>query len=276
MTYKIISIPQRTDEWYEFRKGKIGASMASAILGIDPWKSKLQLWEDIILDRKTPVTAAMQKGIDLEDTALRTFNHYFAESPFSPAVIQCSGHPEIIASLDGFNGKYHVELKITTKTGIPENYYAQLQHQMMVLGTDYCYYYASPDGMSGKFSRVEREESFIHNLLQQELLFIQSLVDYKAPEPSNRDEVSLNDPEMIEMANQYLEIVQRQEDLEMEKSSLRQKLINGCTHSSNKVGKVHIKKVIRKGIVDYAKIVEEYKIDQEKYRKNSIESWRIS
>lgn len=272
--YRIIDLEQRTPEWHAFRKGKIGASMAAAILGIDPWKTKLQLWEDIILERSTKVTEAMQRGIDLEDTALRYFNTN-KHPPFKPAVIQMIDYPQIFASLDGFSGNYHVEIKITKKQGLPQNYYAQLQHQMMVLGSNFCYYFASENG-SGNAEIVKRDEKFIQNLLFEELAFQASLIDYRPPEPCERDEVQINDPGALRNAQRYQELTLSIESSEKERKEIRERLLNTCKHNITKIGNLKISKVVSRGRVDYQKLVEEYEItDTERFRGNPIESWRI-
>ncbi len=229
MKYTIIDIPQRSKEWFDLKRGRIGMSMCGSILGVNPWRTRLQLWEDIILNRETQITPAMQKGIDLEPLALETFNKMVPYPPsFQPMVVQSIEYPEIIASLDGWNGETHVEIKITSKKEIPDHYYAQVQGQMMVLGTKSCWYFASPDGIVGQPIHVVRNENYIRNLLAQILLFIGSLVDFRPPEPCNRDEVEISDSNLVSLSLEYRNLERQIDDLVQRKESIRKDIISQC------------------------------------------------
>ncbi len=50
---RFVDLIQGTPEWHEFRRFKIGSSMAASIRGVG-FKTPLQLFEDIIEDRQTP------------------------------------------------------------------------------------------------------------------------------------------------------------------------------------------------------------------------------
>src|SRR5580765_1008443 len=102
--YTIITGPesiQGSEEWLQFRRNKIGASMAAAILGIDPWTTRLQLWEEIVYLQRKPVTAAMQRGKDLEGKAREWLSNLMG-TKYEAAVLSSNEYPGIIASLDGF------------------------------------------------------------------------------------------------------------------------------------------------------------------------------
>jgi len=62
---RFVDLVQGTPEWKEFRKGKIGSSMAASIRGIG-FKTPLQLFEDVMEDRETPDNEAMRRGRDME------------------------------------------------------------------------------------------------------------------------------------------------------------------------------------------------------------------
>lgn len=257
--------------------------MAAAILGIDPWKTKLQLWEQIILDKETPVTEAMQRGTDLEEKALKWFNEKLAFLNFRPVVVQSLSFPNLIASLDGWNGSVSLEIKcpspekhqhfVKTKE-VPPHYWAQIQHQLMVTGSSYAYY-LSFDGEDGDITSVERDESFIQNLRSQELAFLASLSDFRPPEPCDRDEVSIDDPRAVELSRRFVQVQGQIEMLQDELEQLRKELIASCTHNSNRIGPLRLRRVLRKGNIDYASIQELQGMDLEPYRKSPIESWRI-
>ena len=47
-------------EWMDMRKSGIGGSDASAILGLSPWKSPMDIW----LDKKEFLSLKMPRGVD--------------------------------------------------------------------------------------------------------------------------------------------------------------------------------------------------------------------
>src|ERR1043165_6024764 len=137
---KIIPVKQGTPEWHEFRKDKIGASLASVIMGVCPWKTPLQLYNEMkgIIDQ-APTSAFMERGIEMEAQARSQFE-YLKGKTFPSIVVQDDHLPWMIASLDGWNEeeKCLVEIKcpgmkahqIALRGQVPDHYYPQLQHQM--------------------------------------------------------------------------------------------------------------------------------------------------
>ena len=98
-----IKIKQRTPEWFERKKGKIGSSDIATIMGINPWKSSLELYEEIKgLRLPKDANDAMQRGIDLEEEALIEVIQKL-QIPFSPTCFESDANPRLIASLDGAN-----------------------------------------------------------------------------------------------------------------------------------------------------------------------------
>jgi putative phage-type endonuclease len=275
----LVPLEQRSQEWISFREGKIGASDAPAIMGVSPWKTKLQLWEEKILGTKKASTPSMERGTKYEPEALAWFNSQVKDL-FTPETYQHGIHHDIIASLDGFNGEVNVELKIPSKfsSDFPEHYMPQLQHQMMVLGTDFTWYAEySPDLRKGWYAKIERDDDYIHELLASELAFLASLIDLRAPEPSDKDWAQIDDPELLLASKGYKHISYQIDELERQKDELKKKLIGSGNNNRMRCGELKIQKIYRKGNLDYAKMIEDYKITgYERYRKESIETWRIT
>lgn len=275
----LIECKQRSQDWFKFREGKIGASDASAIMGINPWVTKLQCWEEKVLGKKKAVTRAMERGIKYEPEALAWFNQEVGNL-FTPQTFQHEDHPDLIASLDGWNDEVHVEIKTPGKfsTSVPDYYFPQIQHQMMVMGTPYGWYVEyQPDLKTGWYVKVPRDDYYIHDLLAEELVFLASMIDMRAPEPSDKDWVTIVDPRLIMAAVEYKEAALEIKILEEKQKELRKILLAGVTSSRSKCGTAKIQHIWSKGTIDYKKFMEDYKItDQEKYRKDRIEKWVIS
>ena len=94
---------QRSEEWLNFRKDKIGGSDAPIVMGISPWMSPKQLWEEKkgIRSSRT-MTEAMKRGVEQESQAIKYIEKLTGIS-FKPDVKIYKGNQKIIASLDGIN-----------------------------------------------------------------------------------------------------------------------------------------------------------------------------
>lgn len=282
---RIIPLDQNTKEWLEFRKTRIGASDASSIMGENIWKTKYQLWEEKITPfHETPVTAAMQRGIDLEPVARQAF---IAQTgvPIEKMTVQHDEYDWMIASLDGINTdhKVIVEIKcpglkdhgVAIEGNIPLKYYAQVQHQLAVTGYDLAYYY-SFDGKYGVVVDVERNEEYIAALINAEKAFMECLRTMTPPDKMSREYVEMEDnEEWIETAQAYLEAEEKLLKWEQEVKELRSKLEDIAGGSNASGAGITLQKVLRKGTVDYTKIELLKGLDLEPYRKPSSEAYRL-
>ena len=158
MTPRVTICKDRT-EWLEARKEGLGASDASALLGISPWKTNVQLWEE-----KTGLTVPedigdkpqVKYGNDAEPL-LRAFfaldhpEYGLAFTPFK--IIRHEKYPFITCTPDGelleagTDRRGGLEIKTTEimsssgwsrwKDRIPDEYYAQVCHQMLAAGWEF-------------------------------------------------------------------------------------------------------------------------------------------
>lgn len=289
--YRIIKGPesiQGSSEWHEFRKGKIGASMAPAIMGVSPFQTKKQLWEELVFETKRPPTRAMQRGIELEEKARKWFNQKLGTN-YAPAVVQSIAHPDLIASLDGYyedqGGKPHIcEIKCPGEAThrealagkIPECYHPQLQMQMDLVGTDQMVY-VSFDGIDGVMLTCKRDKDYCVDLLASVLSFYSSTISMKPPIDSNSEWVQCCDEECQIKAERYQELLGLIEQLKTECDEIKGSLILKAVHPKTQIGNIRLQKVTSKGQIDYAALLRDHKItNAEEYRKKAIESWRIT
>lgn len=152
--------PTNREEWLQARKLGIGASDASSVVGMNPYKTNVELWEEKVgLREPTDISGKpyVQYGIDAErplrelfaldypqyDVTYKNFDMHYNEQ-----------YPFIFATLDGdltellpIQRKGVLEIKTTEilrsmqyenwKEKIPDNYYIQVLHQL--LSTGYCF-----------------------------------------------------------------------------------------------------------------------------------------
>ena len=152
------------EEWLEERKKGIGGSDAAAILGLNPYKSNVDLWEE-----KTGKKVAedisdkpyVQYGIKAEDHLRELFklkHPNYEVKHEENTIIKHPKYPFLFASLDGIiidkeTGEIGIlEIKTTNilqsmqkekwKDRIPDNYYCQVLHYLNVTGYSFVKIYA--------------------------------------------------------------------------------------------------------------------------------------
>ena len=285
---KFVDLEQGSDEWKEFRKWKLGSSSAASIMGVG-FKTPLQLFEDIMEDKETPVNEAMLRGTRLEPVARQYLNDKYG-SNLQPVVVE---HPAKksswhISSLDGFyerpDGSIFVcEIKCpgiidhqkALDGEIPEKYIPQLYHILEDLpGVDKILYFSyMPDSQAEVWFFRDKEK--MEKQFKAEEEFYRRILDCKPPEPMDKDWVYIDDMSLQMKAAEYQEACRQIEILENEKERLKKDLIN-TAHVRSRIGSLKIQRVNRAGSIDYSKIEALKDMDLSPYRKASITTWRLS
>ena len=148
------------EQWLEKRKGGIGGSEASSIVGVNRWKDNVTLWEEKT-GRREPADLsnndAVQFGTNIEPLMRGMFEllfpQYDVEYDEFGMVANIPEYPELFATLDGTlthraTGKRGVfEAKSTTirrkadweqwKDRIPDYYYTQALHALNATGYEF-------------------------------------------------------------------------------------------------------------------------------------------
>jgi putative phage-type endonuclease len=282
-----VSVEQGTVEWHSLRRSKIGASDCPAILGKSHYKghTAYSIWRSKVLGEEAEVTAAMQRGKDLEAEALKAACDTF-KCEFRPIVAVSTTHPWQMASLDGFNDERGTVIEIKCpgekvfnsieKGDIPENYMWQIQHQLAVTGVWEGILYAY-NGTRGVFITIMRDESMIEELIEAEHNFwFNHVLKFDPPKLQKGDFVERNDEKSIKWAQAGVSIAESRKYLDELEEAHRAEGIALCEGVSSIVGGVKVTKVFTKGRIDYEAIPLLKDIDLEKYRKPGRESWRIS
>lgn len=190
-TYTVHAFENRED-WLKGRQDLhgIGGSDASAAIGLNPWRTNLELWEIKTGRSTTPDISdneRVQYGQDAEEYIRRLFQLKHAleyEIQYQPDVIlQSNADPEflyspdgLIRTIDGRNGILEIKTtwimksydkekwfdKAKREKRIPENYYIQVLHGLNVTGFDFVELYAElvyPSENSELVTyHIEREE----------------------------------------------------------------------------------------------------------------------
>lgn len=147
------------EEWLEARSHTIGGSDAAAVIGLSPWKSNVELWEQKTGISKNkeeiPENPLMTYGINAEPLLRDLFkldfpgmtvfyeeNNRFLNSSFPWAHASLDGWMEDEAGRAGV-----LEIKtamimnaaqsLKWREKIPQNYYVQVLHEMAVMEADF-------------------------------------------------------------------------------------------------------------------------------------------
>lgn len=198
-------------EWLEARKSYIGGSDAACILGMNPWRSNVELWEikkglkELEDISEKPV---VKYGTLAEEHLREIFRLDFPQYKVEYAennIWTNTRYPWAEASLDGWltdqDGRMGIlEIKTSTinsaaagekwKGQIPDNYYLQLLHYMAVTGAGFAILKAQLTYRQGEevmhvtrhydINREDVEDDIII-LMEEEKKFAESLKGDTAP-----------------------------------------------------------------------------------------------
>lgn len=297
---KLIYLEQGSAEWLAFRDSKIGASDAPILMGVSPWKTPYQLWQE--KNHLVPPqveTFAMTSGKAREGAALAAVSERLGET-LVPAVFQDETREWMIASMDGvtIDGQLAVEIKHASRENhlcavegrVPEKYMPQLQHQMHVLGLEKIWYYSVPFSESNGdpvLMEVARDQVMIDELLKREDEFIACMENFQPPVETSRD-VSVMDENRVwqKTALELRDLRLKKSDLQKQVEELdilektMQKLLIEATGGRSGVGcGLRLTRIFTRGAIEYKAIPEVKEIPEdelEKYRKPPRDSWRLT
>lgn len=183
MIATILTMPQRSPEWYAARLGRITGSAANAMLAVNKTPGEAagrrNLRVRLMLERVTGlsqedvyVSKDMQRGIDEEEHAFRA---YEAETG---NLVRRSGflmHPTLMAgcSLDGEVDHYAgiIELKVPKSAthleylrgDVPLEYLRQCQHNLWMSEASWCDFVSYdprfPEGLRLKITRITLDDA---------------------------------------------------------------------------------------------------------------------
>jgi len=288
---KIIELEQGSLDWHEFRKNHIGGSDAPSIMGVSPWKTRYELWEEKLgLYENLNTTYAMQRGHDLENSVRKQIN-ITLNCDLVPCVFEHDEHEFLSASVDGYDiiKNTLVEIKCPgkfdhdfAKNGrIPSKYYPQLQHILLVSGLDEIIYvsYLQDDLV---MITVSKNEEYIKNLLHEECNFWDCLENLYPPEITDMHKkyvkhvcIQRDGYKFKDLSFEWKLLQDSKKDLLEKEAKLKDEIVKNCEEKDSEFYGIRCKKIKKTGHVDYSKIEVLSTIDLEKYRKESCEYWKI-
>lgn len=291
-TFNVIDLEQGSNEWLEFRKGKIGGSDIPAIMScIDAHQKRSELLADKILNTEREhsdfVKAMFAEGHEIERLARDAFNERTG-IVYTPKVVQLKQFPAFIASLDGISDGMNIviEIKSTRKKSIledvrnkivPSVYNLQIQWQLYITDIKFAYLIVV-DSITREtyILLVDRNDSLIEKIKFEAAKFLYEMKNTELAEPKT---LVVENAKMQEIAaaRQSVKELQNQLDIfdEMIKKHAAQLLKDFGATRIEGFGVV-IQEVERAGAIDYSKIEALKNINLEQYRKKPTRYVKIS
>lgn len=175
---KIYNFEQRTEDWYNIRKGKMTASNAETIIangkGLETYIYNLMAEYYSSAEKENYINADMQRGIDLEPEAKIEFQFYTGLDIKEVGCVELNEY--ILASPDGLIGddglieikcpNDSIYFKLLLSNNIKPEYIAQMQMQMYVTDRQYCYFVSyNPNFEKSLYiKKINRDEEMIDKL----------------------------------------------------------------------------------------------------------------
>ena len=217
MKYRLA--PTKYEEWLQDRHDNpsIGASMSSSIIGYNPWQSAVDVWDQLLHPNGgVDDNLAMYLGREMEPIVKKLFMDKTGLKVLNDNKIRIDDEYEFLTTnLDGIvvGEGIPVEYKTTAKTwdgDIPDHYFVQLQHQMMVTESPSIYFCSLSMGFRKQFivERYDRNDKFISELRDKLVTFWnENVVKGIPPEPKSISDAKIVfnniDPESVATIDDY-------------------------------------------------------------------------
>ena len=185
------------EEWLRWRQQGIGGSDVSALLGLNPWKSELELWlektgqgSDVVADNES-----MEWGRIMEPVIRKHFEEVTGKNVAEVhAIMQHNKYKHMIGDIDGVtqdgDGNLAiVEIKTASEykrsdweDGIPAYYETQVQHYLTVTGLEKAYVAVLIGGNTFRMYEVEADKDVQKMLIAVEAAFWDKVKNNIRPE----------------------------------------------------------------------------------------------
>lgn len=279
-------IQQGSSEWLDFRKNKITATDVSTLIGVNPYKSPYQLWEEKLgLKDSDYENDAMRRGKELEPIALTIYCELVHKS-LQPAVVTHSDYPWAMASLDAVSiDKSSIcEIKCMGKKNHEEAmngdvkplYNAQMQWQMFCMDLHECDYFIYSEE-SNRVISVKRDQNLVDEMIIEAKKFLECLKTISPPAFTHLDyEDKSTDEYWNSLCESYAHADNQEKMGKKDKEAFKKKLVEYSNGRNVKGSWSRFTSYIQKGRIDYDSIPCLKEIDLEKYRAPSIQCYKLT
>jgi len=285
-------IEQRTEQWFEQRKGRVTASSVGAILNLSPNQKRKDVMRAMVrewhnAEKEFKGNAATEYGTFYEKAAkldfqMETYSN-IEETGFHPFDVWLGASP------DGFVGDNLIEIKcpfslrnatepVFKTIAEQPHYYAQIQIQLFVTRKKTCIFYQW-NPVTSSTEMVDYDDAWITENLPKLLAFYEEYLTERfenaavhlAPKHAAVD--GLDDK-----VKYYFDLKAQIASLEELAKTTLQEIVNGCDNKDSEIDGHKLTKVIKKGSVSYAKAIKELlpNADLTAFTGEPTEYWKLS
>lgn len=193
MALEKIRLKHGSPEWQEFRKTGIGGSDAAAILGLSPFKSNIEVWEEKVGFREPEDISDKPQvayGTEAEDMLVKLFELDYPQYLVKQNKRAVYRRGFMFASLDAELLEYATKAQgfLETKTTeihsaaalqkwdghIPEYHYAQVLHYFVTLGWTFAWLKVQikQTGRNGQVELITRHYPFLRRALMEDMKYL--------------------------------------------------------------------------------------------------------
>lgn len=287
-------IEQRTEQWFEQRKGKVTASSVGAILGLSPYMKRDDVMRNMVreyhdYEREFKGNQATEYGTFHEDMAamdyqLKTGN-VIAKTGFHAYENWLGASPDGIIDMWTLieikcpYGQRDKKPPVFKTLKEQPHYYAQVQVQMFVTKTNKCDFYQwSPNG--DNLETVVYDEEWIEKHIPILKAFYDDyLIEREQPEKHLLDKRTTNNANSTAYrVEYYFELKAQIAELDALAKGVLEQIVKDCNEKDSDINGHKLTKVVKKGAVSYAKAIKELLPDADltPYMGEQSEYWRLS
>lgn len=257
---------QGSAEWLKARAGRVTGSRIGALLGCSgSYQTRAGLMREMVREMigapsETVVTPAMQRGLDLEQTAIDLLLESLDKQlEPRPALVVHQKNSRVAYSPDGVttDGELiEVKCPTTAKTEISENWIAQVQLGLEVLDLEICWFgILQPDG-SLYLEAIKRDRAWLAKAQVEIVRFLFELDSIVEDEFSLSQYLEpLERPvEFGDLEVRFVDLLEAKKRAESELAELREQILAVAGDAPKAIGNlIRVTQVRRDGSVDYKK-----------------------
>lgn len=286
---------QRSEEWFQARKGLVTGSSVGAILGLDPNRGRDDVLRAMVRDAHGATSEfngniATQWGVVHEDEAREDFERHIGVDVGEASFCVHPMYPWLGASPDGFVGDDHlVEIKCpfgirnqevpAFKTASEQAHYvAQMQVQMFVTDRTGCYFWQwTPHGST--LEVVEYSHEAISEILPVLKAFHEEYLSaLEDPEDYLEDaRIVIDTPRALQMVAEYDDLISAIEQAEERKKELLETMVEMSKGRNAIFAGRKLTRTERKGSISYGAAIKVLapNANLEPWRGKASSSWGL-
>ena len=287
-------IEQRTEQWFEQRKGRVTGSIVGAILGLSPFMKREDVMRNMVREYHgyerefkgnqateygtfhedmAMIDYQLKTGVAIEKTGFHKFSYWLGASPDGFV-----GFDKLIEIKCPYGQRDKIPPVFKTLEQQP-HYYAQVQVQLFVTGMSACDFYQwTPNGdylETYAYDRkwIEKNLPILKEFYDEYLIEIENPEKYLQNKRSQIEKKTISD-----CVDYYFELKAQIKSLEDISKQVLDQIVFDCNEKDSEINGHKLTKVVKKGAVSYAKAVKELLPDADltAYTSEQTEYWRLS